>query len=164
MAETQEHHDFRQSLLRRLLDEDPEAVVDRTKSRTEELREFHESVRGDMEDLLNSRQPCLVWPSWLDELSVSLVNYGIPDFTGYDIASPERREEFRRTVEEVVRNFEPRLMGVSVSLVTIDDATRSIRFRINALIQADPAPEAIIFDSVVNTATRTFAVIGDDHG
>jgi len=164
MAQGNPQYRLYRSLLTRLLDDDPTAAADAPKSWSDDLHDFRESVRSDIEDLLNSRQSCLVWPKWLSELQVSLVNYGIPDFTGYDISSPDRREEFRRTVEEVVRNFEPRLIGIAVSLVTIDDFTRSVRFRISALIQADHAPEAIVFDSVVDTATRMFSVIGDNRG
>jgi type VI secretion system protein ImpF len=111
--------------------------------------------------LLNCRQPCVTWPKWYEELKISLFNFGIPDFTGFDLSAPDRREEFRRTVEEVVRNFEPRLFGVSVSLLMVDDMSRSIRLRISAQIQPDLAsPETIVFNSVVDTATRTFSVSG----
>lgn len=67
-------------------------------------------MRRDLENLLNTRQRCRGWPEGCDELSLSTVNYGIPDLTGADLASAERREEFRATIEDVIRRFEPRFV------------------------------------------------------
>lgn len=160
---------LQQSLIARLLDDEPETAgrsspQGRQKSRTQEAKEFRETVRRELQMLLNSRQPCVVWPDTFSELDVSLVNYGIPDFTGYDLSSNDRREEFRRHLEKVIRSFEPRLVAVTVSLVGIDEMTRSVRFRISALIQTDSTPETLIFDSVVDPGTRALSVVGDGGG
>jgi type VI secretion system protein ImpF len=152
---------FRRSFLDQFLEDGAESRGERVRSQADDLTAFRESVRRDLEMLLNCRQPCVTWPKWYEELKISLFNFGIPDFTGFDLSAPERREEFRRTVEEVVRNFEPRLFAVSVSLLVVDDMSRSIRLRISAQIQPDLASsETIVFNSVVDTATRTFSVSG----
>ncbi len=44
--------------------------------------QLRQSVRRDVEKLLNTRWRCLHWPPDLTELDDSLVNYGIPDFSG----------------------------------------------------------------------------------
>jgi type VI secretion system protein ImpF len=161
MAQSVATQTFRRSFLDQFIDDNAENRGERVRSQADDVTAFRESVRRDLEMLLNCRQPCVTWPKWYDELKISLFNYGIPDFTGFDLAAPDRREEFRRTVEEVVRNFEPRLFGVSVSLLMVDDMTRSIRLRISAQIQPDIASaETIVFNSVVDTATRTFSVSG----
>jgi type VI secretion system protein ImpF len=153
------------SLLDRLIDEHPDVARDPGKSRGQHLRELRDSVRRDLENLLNTRQRCRSWPEGCDELSLSTVNYGIPDLTGADLASAERREEFRATIEEVIRRFEPRFVRVRVSMLDNAEPTdRTLRFRIEALIYADPAPEPLVFDSYLDPASRGVAVLGDRNG
>jgi type VI secretion system protein ImpF len=121
---------------------------------------MRDTVRRDIENLLNTRQRCRGWPDGLDDLEQSLANYGIPDFTGTDLSADERREEFRATLETVLRRYEPRFASVSVTMLTGDKLDRTLRFRIEALIRADPMPEPIVFDSYVDPATRSVAVVG----
>jgi type VI secretion system protein ImpF len=153
------------SLLDRLIDENPDLSRDPPKSRGQHLRELRDSVRRDLENLLNTRQRCLGWPEGCDELALSSVNYGIPDFTGADLASAERREAFRATIEDVIRQFEPRFVSVHVTMLDNSEPTdRTLRFRIEALIYADPAPEPLVFDSYLDPASRGVAVLGDRNG
>ena len=149
------------SVLDRLLDDDPAAPREPAKSRHQVLRELKESVRRDLENLLNTRRRCLPLPAGLTELERSLVNYGIPDFTGGDLGSADWREEFRGLVESVLRTWEPRFQTVTVRLV--EDAEfldRTLRFRIDGLLRAYPAPEPVVFDSALEGGTGNFEVKG----
>jgi type VI secretion system protein ImpF len=150
------------SVLDRLLDSNPDLERDPPKARGQHLRDLRDSVRRDLENLLNTRQRCRGWPGGLVELGRSLVNYGIPDFTGAELAATERQNEFRAAVEEVIRNFEPRFVSVAVKMVNSGDKLdRTLRFRIEALMYADPAPEPIVFDSFLDPGSRSFAVLGE---
>ena len=123
------------------------------------MSQLKESVRNDLENLLNTRWRCVNWPPDLDELDLSLVNYGIPDFTGASFAANSDREQLRRIIERIVRAFEPRFKTVRISLVeNADKDDRTIRFRIDALLYADPAPEQVVFDSQLEPSTCQFAV------
>lgn len=147
------------SVLDRLIDLEPDNRKELPKSRNQVLREIKASVRRDLEHLLNTRWRCVTWPSDLDQLEHSLVNYGIPDFSGTNMSIPEERERLRKTVEDVVRRFEPRFKTVKVNLLAnADDFDRSLRFRIDALLHAEPAPEPVVFDSKLEPTTATFEV------
>jgi len=123
------------------------------------LREIKEGIRRDIEDLLNTRWRPTAWPAALDELDASLVNYGIPDFTGTNLGSPTSQEEFSRVIVEAIRRFEPRLRDVTVKLVKSGDSLdRILRFRIEAVLRVEPAPEPIAFDSSLEPMTATFEV------
>jgi type VI secretion system protein ImpF len=101
------------------------------------------------------------WPADLDELAVSLASYGLPDVTGADLGAARDREGFRRLLEEVIRRFEPRFKRVGVTMLeNTDPSDRTLRFRIDALLYAEPAPEPVVFDSSVQTATGTVEVKG----
>jgi len=149
------------SVLDRLLDENPGATREPVKSRTQILREMKQSVRRDLENLLNTRCRCKTWPANLTELRVSLVNYGIPDITGTNLSTDRDRERFRRTMEEVIRDFEPRFKSVRVEILdNAEPMDRTLRFRIDALMHAEPAPEPVVFDSSLEPSTGNVEVRG----
>jgi type VI secretion system protein ImpF len=153
------------SVLDRLLDDRPDLKQDPARSRSQNLAILRNAVRRDLEALLNSRCRCVSPPEGLDELETSLVEYGVPDFLSANAGSEEAREEFRRSVEKVIRRFEPRFKSVTVKLA--DDSVqldRTLRFRIDALMYAEPAPEFVSFDSVLDPASNNFSVIGRRDG
>lgn len=161
MAKAREDQPLIPSVLDRLLDDEPEKTTELPKSRHQVLRELKQSVRRDLENLLNTRWRCVSWPPNLDELELSIVNYGIPDFTGAHMGAPSDRDRLRRIVEQVIRKFEPRFKTIKVALLeNADDADRSLRFRIDALLYAEPAPEPVVFDSQLEPATNEFLVSG----
>jgi type VI secretion system protein ImpF len=130
-------------------------------SRNQVLREMKQTVRRDLENLLNTKVRCVPWPAHLEELKQSLVNYGITDFTSASMGSNREREEFCRNLQVVIRQHEPRLKSVKVSLIENEEPLdRTLRFRINAMLQADPAPEPIVFDSAVRPVTGDVEVKG----
>lgn len=149
------------SVLDRLLDDEPEVKREPARSRNQLLRQLKQAVRRDLENLLNTRRRPLTWPPEMAELEQSLVNYGIPDFTGANAASAEIREDFRRIIETIVRQYEPRFHTVEVHLLdNTEPLERKLRFRIDALLKADPAPEPVVFDTVLEPGTNTFDVRG----
>lgn len=159
MARIREDQPLLPSVLDRLLDDEPEKRVEAPKSRNQVLRELKLSVRRDLENLLNTRWRCLPWPAHLPELDTSLVSYGVPDFAGGHMGAPSDRERLRRIIEQAIRKFEPRFQKVSVTLLeNADAADRALRFRIDALLHAEPAPEPVVFDSQFEPATNDFIV------
>jgi type VI secretion system protein ImpF len=159
MAKIRDDQPLVPSVLDRLLDDEPDNSQETPKARHQVLRELKQSVRRDLENLLNTRWRCNSWPPDLDEVELSLVNYGIPDFTGVNMAAPSERERLRQTIERIVRRFEPRFKSVKVRLVdNVDPVDRTLRFRIDALLHAEPAPEPVVFDSQLEPATSDFEV------
>jgi type VI secretion system protein ImpF len=152
------------SLLDRLLDDDPSLTRETAKSRTQVFREMKQSLRRDLENLLNTRWRYRGWPESLEELDLSLAGYGIPDITGADLRSSEDRERFRGIIEETIRRFEPRFKSVSVEMRDpAEPFDRTLRFRIDAMMYAEPAPEPVAFDSALQPATGTFEVKGSSR-
>lgn len=147
------------SVLDRLLDDEPDKKSELPASRAQLLRDMKQSVRRDLENLLNTRWRCVEWPPAMSDLETSLVNYGIPDFTGANMGAPSDRETLRRVVEDVVRRFEPRFKTVRVDILkNSDDADRTVRFRIDALLHAEPAPEPVVFSSELEPTSGSFQV------
>jgi type VI secretion system protein ImpF len=160
MARIAQDQELIPSVLDRLIDYEPERKSEPVKSRSQVLREMKLSVRRDLENLLNTRWRCVAWPPDLKQLDLSLVNYGIPDFTGANMGAASDREGLRRVVEEVIRRFEPRFKSVRVEIAkNSDEADRTLRFRIHALLHAEPAPEPVTFSSELDPTSANIAVM-----
>ena len=159
MAKIRDEQPLVPSILDRLMDDEPQNSQEAPKSRHQVLRELKQCVRRDLENLLNTRWRCVAWPPNLDEMELSLINYGIPDFTGVNMAAPSERERLRQIIERIVRKFEPRFKSVKIKLLNnADNTDRTFRFRIDALLHAEPAPEPVAFDSQLEPTSSDFSV------
>ncbi len=152
------------SILDRLLDDEPDSQQERLSSRAQLLRELKQSVRRDLECLLNTRICLREIPSDLPELQTSVLNYGIPDFGGLAMASADQQEVLRRRVEDVIRRYETRFKQVRVELAidSPEKFQRTIRFRIDGVLHAEPAPEPVTFDSQLTPTIGMFQVKASD--
>src|SRR5690625_4746335 len=95
------------SLLDRLLDDAPEDRHESPKATTQLLADFKGGVRRDLENLLNTRLYRQQAIESYGELTRSVVNYGLPDFSTVLMGSAEHREEFRRIIQDTITRFEP---------------------------------------------------------
>lgn len=159
MAEIRSDKPLVSSVLDRLIDERPDQTREPAKSRNQVLSELRQSVRRDLESLLNTRMRCTEWPGELDELERSLINYGIPDVSAASLQSEQGRRDYLKHIERTIRQFEPRFKSVRVvPLENADYLDRTLRFRIDALMYASPAPETIVFDTALAPDTGSFSV------
>ena len=147
------------SIVDRLIDFEPEKSQETEKSRSQVIKELRESVRRDLENLLNTRLPCMELSEDNIVLDGTVAYYGIPDFSGANLQSGEGRERFRLTIENAIKHNETRFKTVSVELLDdVDDLDRSLHFRIDALLNVQPAVKPIVFDSSLEPVTRNFKV------
>ena len=149
------------SVLDRLLDDRPEETREAPANRQTSLRLLKLAVKRDLEWLLNTRSNPEGVLAGLTEVARSLAVYGLPDFTTATVKSSEDQNRLREAVELAVRTFEPRLEGVEVSVDTTSEAERSVRFRIDARLKVDPAPEPVTFDTTLQLMSGEFRVKGE---
>lgn len=146
------------SVLDRLLDFDPKASQEAPKSRTKSLRELKQSVRRDLEWLFNSRSYLGEIDEKLEETPISVVAYGLPDFTGISVRSHHELKRLRKSIEAAIKNYEPRFLDVKVTLEPINNTDRILNFRIEAFLNVEPSPEPIVFDTVLELGSGDFEV------
>ena len=159
MAKLDSKVDIVPSVLDRLLDDEPNVSKEPLTSRVQDLRALERSVARDVESLLNSRQETLQeLPSEFVEVNRSLVTYGLPDLTSLSLLNKDDRNRIRRAVEQAIILFEPRLLRVRVALEAPRDHDRGLRFRIDALLRVDPAPEPVTFDAVLQLNTQQYVI------
>lgn len=153
------------SVLDRLIDHEPGNSREPTRSRNQILRELKASVCRDLENLLNTRVRCVPWQPGLKEVQQSLANYGIPDITAASLGTEKERQEFCQVLRTVILQYERRLKKLEIRLKQgVDLVERSVTFQIDAVLQAEPAPEPITFESSLNLPTGTFRVKGKGKG
>ena len=148
------------SVLDRLIDERPEETREAPASRQTSLRLLKQSVRRDLEWLLNTRREPDAPSEEASQLARSLATFGLPDFTSWNVRGGADQETLRKSVEDAVARFEPRLEGVVVTLETVSEVDRTLRFRIEARLRVEPVPEPVTFDSVMLLGSQEFVLSG----
>ena len=131
---------------------------------SESVRVLKASLMRDIDWLLNTRRIAEPAPQALVELNQSVYHYGLPDVTSLSADSMETRRLLLRQVEECLRQFEPRLASVRVSEAeSKNESSRQLRFVVEGMLQLDPVPEPIVFDTVLDSSSGHFNVSGSQH-
>lgn len=147
------------SVLDRLINDDPQNSSEAPPTRAQSVRMLRDGVRRDLEWLLNTRQVAFPPSESLRELCRSTYVYGLPDFSGYNLGAVAAEAKITRQLQSALKLFEPRLARVRlVPLEPMAAKTRTFRFRIEALLLMDPAPEHISFDTVLQLTTNQYEV------
>lgn len=151
-----------QSVVDRLIDLEPREAVDPQFSRAKMLKEYRAAVRRDLQWLLNTRRINESAGPDMPVLQRSLFNYGLPDFSAYSLNSPGDRAQLTNHIEDTIEIFEPRLRDVKVTVLESEAGdTRVLRFKIEALLVMDPAPEQIFFDGIRDPGNGEFQLLGE---
>jgi type VI secretion system protein ImpF len=146
------------SVLDRLIDLEPKLSQEPTKSRLRTLREFKQLIRRDLEWLLNTRCHIQEAKDSKHELCKSVLSYGLPDFTGVGIRSNTEQMRLTKAVENAIKTYEPRLGNLRITLEPFSDVDKTIKFRIEAELKVEPAPEPVVFDTVLQLSSASFEV------
>ncbi|HMF47238.1 MAG TPA: type VI secretion system baseplate subunit TssE [Candidatus Saccharimonadales bacterium] len=163
MARAEPNTSIVPSILDRLLDEDPGVTQEPMTGRFQGVRGMERAVARDLETLLNTRQEILqALPDEFAEVNNSLLTYGLPDLSSFSLDSEDDRGRVRRVIEQAIANCEPRLERVQVILHAPRENERGLRFRIDALLRVDPAPEPVTFDAMLQLNTQQYIVRGQD--
>ena len=165
MAHVDKKKKLRPSILDRLLDDEPHNQAEHDRGQHQKLKQLRNSVRRDLESLMNTRYRIMQPEEELHQVDQSLLNYGLPDLATVNISDIEKRKDFTRQLEKIIKTFEPRFKDVKVTyLDNKDQKDRTLRFRIDATLYADPSPEVVVFDSVLEPVSRTVSVEEAGHG
>ena len=162
MAHKEPEQSATQSVLERLIDRDPGSPSDAVSNHAQSVRQLKLSLRRDLEWLLNTRRTPEPAGASFQELSKSLINYGLPDVTAFSHEATGDRARLLRLLESTIGTFEPRLAGVKVTALEANrGAAHVMRFQIEGMLLMDPEPEHISFDTVLQLASGQYEVKGD---
>jgi type VI secretion system protein ImpF len=138
------------SILDRLIDPESEGTAWR---QGYGLDSMIDSVRRDLEELLNTHQMALEIPRELTEVRKSIITFGVPDMLSFQLKGQKTFESYGAAIEEVIARFEPRLGNVRARLIESDDKGKTrLEFEIKATLRVDPAPE-VAFMTILKLST-----------
>ena len=165
MSRIDKKKNLRPSIFDRLIDDEPHIKIEAERSKHQQIQSLRASVLRDLEGLLNTRYKMLSPHSQHIESQTSLLNYGMPDLATINIINDDKQKEFIHDLERILRQYEPRFKSVNVTFVKNENSVdRTLRFRVNATLYADPAPEVIVFDSILEPVSRSVNVEESRHG
>ena len=117
-----------------------------------------QAVQRDLEDLLNTRQSHEGLPPEFKEVHNSIVAYGLPDLNSINAVTSTQRQQIGRLIEAIIARFEPRLKDIKATLVEGgENKARSVKFRVDARMRVDPAPE-VAFDTILELTTGHYSI------
>ena len=158
------------SLLDRLLDDKPRPSDDKSEDSRERspkarspLEQLKESVKRDLEALLNTRQEAILdLVNGFQEAGNSLLTYGLPDLLTYNFRDPKKRDDICLILKQAIDRFEPRLKQVRVELAPREEHERALRFQVKAVLEVRPAREQMTFDAVLQLSNHEYKIKGND--
>ena len=127
-------------------------------TRAGSLRFLKESIRRDLESLLNTRRPLARELEGYNEAANSVLNYGFDDLNTVQSTPDGRLQDMQRAVHQCVAQNEPRLTNVVVSVEGGDLLKREIRLHIEARLPLYPIVELVSFDTVFDMTSETYSV------
>ena len=133
-------------LFDRLVDLEPQSQKEVRPLRVLDKKGLKDSVRRELGRLLNTRRPIPLAPP-LEERTV--INYGIPDFSSLSAQSDNDRRRLEHWMQEAIRNYEPRLVNVKVTVEPVEKSERTVTARIDADLQLETVREPVAFTVLV---------------
>ena len=158
-------HGFSAGLLDRLLDDRRSGAAGNDGQHSGQnsaqlsLEELKDSIACDLEALLNTRAAFAdTMFAAFPTCSASIVNYGLIDFAGMCLTSSVDQDRICAAVKAAIERHEPRLHGVSATLRKEAGTTNRVSFVIAAMLETQPATEAVRFDAVLQSSTQQYAI------
>ena len=144
------------SLLDRLLDTDATGAGTRTRTDEDALAA---AVRRDLAALLNANRPWRSVPDRHATLRKSLLGFGLPDFSAGAFNLAAQREILRREIAAAIRQYEPRLAAVSVTLRDrADSFGPDLRLRVDGFIHTPAADIPLSLPVTLDTTSGEVTV------
>jgi type VI secretion system protein ImpF len=165
MAELTPQERLQPSLLDRLTDLAPAEPAESREQRVITAARLRECVTRDIAALLNCTRQWsgdeLDGLDGLDHVGNSVLNFGIPDLAGAALSGIDAAM-LQNRIRVALLDFEPRLIAETVQVtVSVDDArmdSRSLSFRIEAQMWAQPMPLGLYLRTDVDLETGEFRV------
>lgn len=157
MAELTPQERLQPSLLDRLTDVDPESKVESRERRVLSVQRLKAGVLRDLAWLLNTSrlettEDLEPYPCARD----SVLNYGIPDFSGVSLSGMDTAR-LEKAVRDAIVKFEPRINERTLKVAVVVDYDRmsrnSLVFKIEGELWAQPTPLSLFLKTELDLET-----------
>jgi type VI secretion system protein ImpF len=127
-------------------------------TRAASISMYRESIKRDLEWLLNTRQPVIPELESYPATAASVLNFGLPDIHSFDGSAGKEQNALTVALEKCIRTFEPRINQPHVYLTRSDQLTRSLKFHIEGQVFYENMNEEIKFDTVLELISGEYEV------
>jgi len=138
-------------LFERLVDLSPADTAEADVYRLVSADMLQASVRRQIEWILSTRRSVTINEA-LREDALTVLEYGIPDWSSLSAHDDGACGQFALAVEMAVRAFEPRLARASVSVVPGRDRKDALNVQISGMLSLSTATEDVSFPFEFTTA------------
>jgi type VI secretion system protein ImpF len=151
LAELTQKERLQPSLLDRLADDAPDQKVESREQRVLSFGKLKQSVVRDLQWLLNagrleSTQDLSAFP----QVKQSVLNYGIPDFTGTTAGNTDP-VVLERILRQAILDFEPRILRPSLKVrAKAAGEHNTIIFEIEGELWSQPLPERLYLKTILD--------------
>lgn len=165
MAELNSRDRLQPSLLDRLIDADPQQTRESLEARVLTRQQLRAAVLRDLTWLFNAtrsepestsvHQEALALWQTVPFARRSVLNYGVPAFSGITLASMDTRT-IEHEVAEAIRNFEPRIDPATLSVqIKTDDGNHhnTMQLTIRGQMWSQPVPLELLLAADVDVET-----------
>ena len=154
---------FTRGLFDRLDTDGEPASGNKHAARTRAVEEAMRSITRDLQALLNTRSALSAASlKPYQEVSRSIVNYGLIDFAGMCMSSDLDQHEICKAVRLAIERHEPRLHKVAVTLQQRQGAINRVDFVITAQLKSAPQAEPMSFNAVFRPSLQQYSIEGTD--
>ncbi|WP_149537980.1 type VI secretion system baseplate subunit TssE [Siccirubricoccus phaeus] len=163
MVEFSSREHLQPSLLDRLTDNAPDTLRDPPDQSMLTLAQLRNSVLRDLAWLFATiRLEVLEELDGLNEVRRSVLNYGLPAFTGLT-SGGNRIAQLENAIAEAIRFFEPRILRdtLKVKLRGLQNASAdgALVFEIQGELWAQPVPLRILLETAIEPESNTVSVV-----
>jgi type VI secretion system protein ImpF len=127
-------------------------------TRSASISMYRESLKRDVEWLLNTRQPVIPELEDYPATAASVFNFGLPDIHSFDGSKGKEQNALTVALEKCIRIFEPRISQPRVFLTRTDILSRSLKFHIEGQIVYENMNEEIKFDTTLELISGEYEV------
>ncbi|MBW1765683.1 MAG: type VI secretion system baseplate subunit TssE [Deltaproteobacteria bacterium] len=156
MDKSRTAYEARASLIDRLVDIHPESPTEDRPLRSLSREELKESLRRDLESLLNTRTS--LPGSLFDKWDLTVIDYGIPDFGSDSHANPNYQILLIKRITRSILAFEPRLQNVRVTVDPNSVDERGLHVIIDAIMVVESVREPVSFRTTFHSLTGSVEV------
>lgn len=159
MFRPQTRESARATLLDRLVDKSPDVSQEPKPLRTLDRAELRQSVRRELERLLNTRSSYA--PEILKQMERTVINYGIPDYYHLSPKSLEDQKALAQELGKTIAIYEPRLQDVHVVIDRYDDDKKSLMAGVRGVIVVESIRDPVSFPFSIQLKSREYDLDGN---
>jgi type VI secretion system lysozyme-like protein len=132
--------------------------------RVHETAAMKESVRRELVRLLTTRSSAGINSRGTGgDGEMSVLDYGVPDFTALSALSGDDRVKLSAAVAQVIAAFEPRLRDVRVRVEGLRSNDRALILRLDALLVVGEHSEPVSFPLLVRAGAGGVELVSEDE-